>query len=251
MSPSIDLNCDMGESWYERQVGNDREIMPYISSCNLACGFHGGDALSMERTIGWALEAGTAIGAHPSYPDRKNFGRIKMNLPLERLSALIHYQIAALKGLVERQGGQLNHLKPHGALYHAANQDKEIALALANVAKDFQIPTLFGPPQGQLKKAALQIGLQFAAEGFADRAYESDLSLRARQKSDAILKGQKALDQAISLAQNQTVTDTQGQSHQLKIDTLCIHGDHPGSAQLAQKLHQSLKIAPVPRGRPI
>lgn len=235
---TIDLNCDMGESWYGHKVGNDLAILPYISSCNLACGFHGGDALSMTNTIMAALDHDVAIGAHPSFPDRKNFGRVKMNIPAEQMRALLRYQIAALQGMVESLGGKVRHLKPHGGLYHAASSDKALAQILAELTCDFGIPLLFGPPRGFLRQAADQLGLQFAAEGFADRAYESDLGLRSRRLAGAILHGQAAVDQAVSIAQKREVTDINGYTHKLEVETICIHGDHNGSEHLAREINR-------------
>ncbi|MEO0625526.1 MAG: 5-oxoprolinase subunit PxpA [Bacteroidota bacterium] len=242
---TIDLNCDMGESWYNKKVGNDQAIMPHISSCNLACGFHGGDALSMQQTIKWALEEGVSIGAHPSYPDRKNFGRVKMDLSIDHMRALMTYQISALKGMVESMGGQVRHLKPHGVLYHTANVNLDLAQVMVETAYQFHIPILFGPPSGFLRQAAERIGLHFASEGFADRVYESDLRLRSRQLPDALLHGQAAIDQAVSLARQQEVSDANGQTHSLSIDTICLHGDHPGAALLAKRISDVLSVAPV------
>lgn len=242
----IDLNCDMGESWYDRQVGQDRAIMPLISSCNLACGFHGGDALSLQRTIGWALAANVAIGAHPSYPDRKYFGRRELSLPLENLSALLQYQIAALQGMVIQQGGQLQHLKAHGALYHRAASDPELANTLAQLARDFSIPILFGPPHSALASAAKEQGLDFAAEGFIDRTYEADLRLRSRQLAGAILEDpSQAAAQALQLAADGQIRDNHGQLHDLVVQTLCVHGDHPQSLAILRAVRNSLDQAGI------
>jgi len=133
---TIDLNCDMGESYGNYKIGNDDRIMPYITSCNVACGFHGGDPLQIERTIKNALKHNLQIGAHPSYPDLQGFGRRKMNVPPDELKAIIKYQIAAVKGIAESLGGKLTYVKPHGALYNSAADDKEIVASIVNAIKE-------------------------------------------------------------------------------------------------------------------
>lgn len=242
MAMQIDLNCDMGESWYERELGQDAAVLPVISSCNLACGFHGGDTLTMERTIAGALSHGVAIGAHPSYPDRKHFGRRAMEMPIDRLRSLIQYQVAALQGMVSLQGGQLQHIKAHGALYHRAAADQATANMLALLAQDFEIPLLFGPPNSALATAASKHSLDFAAEGFIDRAYEADLCLRSRQLNGAIIEDpSRAAAQALQLARDGQVTDFYGKQHALSVQTLCLHGDHPRVVELATEVLKTLR----------
>ena len=238
----IDLNCDMGESWYEQKVGQDEAVLPVISSCNLACGFHGGDSLTMERTIAGALSQGVAIGAHPSYPDRENFGRRAMEIPIDRLRSLIQYQLAALQGMVALQAGQLQHLKAHGALYHRAAADQATADMLALLALDFGIPLLFGPPNSALANAAAKHCLNFAAEGFIDRVYERDLRLRSRSIEGAIIENPaKAAEQAVKLARDGRVSDSEGEEHELSVQTLCLHGDHLRVAELAAEVLKTFR----------
>jgi len=231
----MDLNADLGESWYHHRVGNDADLMPLLDSCNIACGFHGGDAMTLRETIDLALEHQVAIGAHPSFPDRKNFGRQAMEIPAPDLYALLLYQVAALKGMTEAAGGRLHHLKPHGALYHNLNGSIAGADALARVAVALEVPIIYGPPSGQLKMLAHVHGLNFWAEGFADRAYEPSLHLRSRQLPGATLEDPASVvKQVSSMVKEQTVLAVDGNTYPLSVQTICIHGDHPGSVERAR-----------------
>ncbi|WP_420459936.1 5-oxoprolinase subunit PxpA [Neolewinella sp.] len=240
------LNADLGESWYDRQIGDDAGLMPYLDLCNLACGFHGGDALTMQRTIALALEHGVKIGAHPSFPDRANFGRQVMELPADQLEALLLYQVAALQGMTWAAGAaaSLHHLKPHGALYHYANAHPLAAGAVAGVAAKLGIPHLLGPPTGELRRAVDAEGLAFLAEGFADRRYDPSLHLRPRTETDACIDGvAEAVEQALLLARGQVRT-TDGSSRELQIATLCLHGDHAGAVERARAIREALDAIP-------
>ena len=241
------LNADLGESWYDQQVGNDAGLMPYVDLCNLACGFHGGDALTMQRTIAMAQEHGVKIGAHPSFPDRSNFGRQVMKLPTEQLGALVLYQVAALQGMVRAVGAPpLYHLKPHGALYHYANSHAPAASVIVHAALKLGIAHLLGPPTGELRRAAVAKGLGFLAEGFADRRYEPTLHLRPRTQADACIDSvEEAVGQTLLLAKG-WVRTTDGTNRKLQIETLCLHGDHAGAAQRARALREALG-ATLPR----
>ena len=239
------LNADLGESWYDRQIGDDAGLMPYLDLCNLACGFHGGDALTMRRTILLAQEHGVKIGAHPSFPDRANFGRQAMELPTDRLEALVLYQVAALQGMVRAAGARpVYHLKPHGALYHYANAHTAAGRAVAGVARDLGIPYLMGPPTGELRNAADGMGLSYLAEGFADRRYEPTLHLRPRTQTDACIDGvAESVEQALLLVRGK-VRATDGATYNLRVETLCLHGDHPGAAERARALREALDATP-------
>lgn len=237
----MDLNADLGESWYAKRVGNDAELMPLLDSCNIACGFHGGDAATLRDTIELALEHNVAIGAHPSFPDRKHFGRRPMDVPAPDLYALLLYQVSALKGMVEAAGGTLHHLKPHGALYHYLNGSIGGADALARVAIALKIPIIYGPPTGQLSLMAHLHELDFWAEGFADRAYEPSLHLRSRQKEGAILASPEAVTEQVRLlVSEKAVVATDGKQYPLAVQTLCIHGDHPGAVNRARRVRELL-----------
>lgn len=237
----MDLNADLGESWYDRQVGNDADLMPYLDSCNVACGLHGGDALTQLRTIELALHYRVAIGAHPSFPDRKNFGRRVMQLDPDRLSALLVYQVGGLSSLVRAAGATLHHLKPHGALYHYADQEEWAAHAIAKTAELLNIAIVYGPPGGKLEQATQSAGLEFWAEGFVDRVYEPSLRLRSREEAHAIIEDPTAAaEQARQLAVRERVKASDGNWHSLSVQTLCIHGDHPGAVARAKAIRAAL-----------
>ncbi len=237
------LNADLGESWYTTQVGDDAALMPYLDTCNLACGFHGGDALTLQRTIAQALHHGVTIGAHPSFPDRKNFGRAVMHLDPNRLYALILYQVGGLTALVRAEAGTpLHHLKPHGALYHFANETPGAAAAIVRVMTCLDIPILFGPPTGELRQAATRGGIAFWAEGFVDRVYEPSLHLRSRQLPEASIdEPAAAAEQARRLLTENIVVASDGRAYPLLVDTLCIHGDHPGAVDRARAVRAVLE----------
>ncbi len=233
---NIDLNCDLGESYGKHTSLYDAEIMPYLSSCNIACGFHSGDPLTIERTIKMALEQGVAIGAHPAFPDLQGFGRRRMLMPAEELTAVVRYQVAALKGMVEALGGQLHHVKLHGALYNLAAKDETTAqaclTAIKSIDEKLKVYGLSGSVMGDI---ATKSGLSFVHEVFADRAYEADASLRSRQLEGAVLVDEKqVLQQVKMMVQQGQVMSHNGQTLAIQADTLCLHSDTPGSARLAQ-----------------
>lgn len=241
MKPILDLNADLGESWYTHQVGDDANLMPLLDSCNIACGFHGGDARTLQQTIELALEHGVAIGAHPSFPDRKNFGRKRLEIPLDTLEALLLYQIGALQAMARANSTNLHHIKPHGALYHYLNDTSEAASALMRVANALEISIVYGPPRGALRAAAAGAGLEFWSEGFADRTYEPSLKLRPRSKPNATINDPRdAAEQVRLLAQEQVVIAGDGSRHPLKVDTVCIHGDHPSALARAKAVRNVL-----------
>lgn len=223
------VNADLGESWYDRKVGNDAALMPRLDACNLACGFHGGDAYTTLKTIELALEYGVDIGAHPSFADRKNFGRKRLDVDPEILYAQLLYQVSALKGMVESYGVTLTHLKPHGALYHFANEDSAAAQNVAMVAATLDIPVVYGPPTGYLRDFAEAEGLACWAEGFADRAYRPDGRLVPRTEAGAVLSVADAKQQLANLSEGFVVA-TNGSRLELAVDTVCVHGDHAGAA---------------------
>lgn len=244
---SIDLNCDLGE--YERlsDAANDAAIMPYLSSCNVACGGHAGNRQVIEHTVALARAAGVHVGAHPSYPDRTHFGRRTMTLPEHELRASIRAQLCLVKTLVEAQGERLWHVKPHGALYNQAAADYDLALLLAEevAAVDAEL-LFFGLAQSQLAEAAAAVGLRFVAEGFADRAYTATGHLVPRSESGAVIDDTGLMTKRVVewLQQGHVETAT-GSSVKLAIETLCLHGDHADSLQTAKCLHAALLQAGV------
>jgi len=226
---SIDLNCDMGESYGRFQIGNDQAVFPLITSSNIACGFHGGDPLHLENTISMAIAHNTRIGAHPSYPDLMGFGRQKMQIPFPQLKALVKYQVAALKGLVESQGAQLAYVKPHGALYNSIAKDpKEAQVVLEAIQEIDPHLQLMGLAGSHLADLAAQMNIRFIAEAFADRKYESDGHLVARDKAGSVLQNpQEIADQVLSIVRDQQVSTLDQTLVSLRADSICIHGDNP------------------------
>lgn len=238
---NMELNADLGESWYDRRIGNDAELMPYLDACNVACGFHGGDALTMRQTVALALDHGVKIGAHPSFPDRRHFGRRILHLPVDQLTALLLYQVGALSAMARAAGTTLHHLKLHGALYHYADEQPPVAAAVVEVMGMLDIGILYGPPSGALEAACRPADVTFLAEGFVDRVYEPTLHLRSRQKENAsIADPAGAAEQARQLMQEGKVTASDGRQYCLRVRTLCIHGDHPGAVARARAVREVL-----------
>jgi UPF0271 protein len=242
----IDLNCDMGEGLGEYQLGYDDEIMPYISSANIACGYHVGSPLTMARTVRMAKEAGVVIGAHPSYPDLEGFGRREMNLAPEEVEAMVLYQIGALAAICRAEGVELNHVKPHGALYNQAARDIHLAEAIARAVKRFSHSlVLVGLAGSKLIEAGLDAGLVIAREAFPDRAYMPDGSLMPRSLPGAVLEDpQQVMLNALQLAQDGIrVEKTDGGIEHYLVDTLCLHGDNPAAVENARLVSQVLRDA--------
>ncbi|MCP9237272.1 5-oxoprolinase subunit PxpA [Lewinella sp. JB7] len=239
------LNADLGESWYDHHVGDDAGVMPHLDACNIACGFHGGDALTILRTIDLAVRHGVAVGAHPSFPDRKNFGRVAQTLAPDALYAMLLYQISAVAGMVRTlTGARLHHVKAHGALYHYVDREADAARTLVRVVSELDVPILFGPPGGALAEAARAHRIDYFAEGFVDRRYEPSLLLRARTEADACIADvAEACEQARLLTTGQ-VRATDGKLYPLAVRTLCIHGDHTGAATRARAVRETLEAIP-------
>ena len=250
----IDLNCDLGESYGKMTSQYDEIIMPYLSSCNIACGFHSGDPMTMEHTVEMAMQHGAAIGAHPSFPDLQGFGRRVMHIPQAELTAIIRYQIAALKGMTEALGGTLHHVKPHGALYNFAAKNEAAAQAVINAVKSIDAKLIiYGLPNSFLEKKATQADLPFAKEAFADRRYERDGSLRTRTHEDAVIEQEnEVLAQVKMMVSEKQVSTHDGEIIPLEADTICLHSDTQGAAHLARQIYEMLtsngiKIHPVKR----
>jgi 5-oxoprolinase (ATP-hydrolysing) subunit A len=229
----IDLNCDLGESFE-----NDTAIMPYITSANIACGFHAGDASVMQTTVRLAKQHGVSIGAHPGWPDFQNFGRNEMDLPSDRTEALVLYQIGALAGIAKAEGMELVHVKPHGALYNQAAQDKELAQAVVRAVKAFNRKLiLVGLAGSCLVEAGYEAGLQVANEGFPDRAYNPDGTLMSRSIKNAVIEApEDVAENAVRLIKDGIIFD----GKRANIDTLCLHGDNVNVAENAKMLRTVL-----------
>lgn len=239
----IDLNCDMGESFGAYQMGNDAEVLKYVTSANIACGYHAGDPSVMRKTVELALENGTAIGAHPGFPDLVGFGRRNMTVSEKEAYDLTLYQIGALYGFVKAQGGRLQHVKPHGALYNAAAKDAKLAGAIAKAVYDLDPEMiLFGLSGGELIRAGKNIGLQTASEVFADRTYQPDGSLTPRTQSNALIEDDEtAVSQVVRMVKDGLVRDVNGEDVSIEADTVCIHGDGVHALAFAEKINSRLK----------
>ncbi|BBI32170.1 LamB/YcsF family protein [Cohnella abietis] len=228
---AIDLNADLGEGYDVYEWGSDDIILNYVSSANIACGFHAGDPHTMRKAVESCLKLGVAIGAHPGLPDRLGFGRREMSVTPEEAADFVLYQVGALQAYVKAAGGSLQHVKLHGALYHMAAKDERLANAIVKCISQLD-PTLllYGPHGSQLEVAAKVKGIRFISEGFADRVYLPDGSLMPRSQPDAVIvETENVVNQAISLA-------SAG-----KFETLCFHGDTPKAREHAQQIVERMK----------
>lgn len=239
----IDLNCDAGESFGAYKIGNDEELFDYVSSVNIACGFHAGDPNVMRRTVGLALQKRVAIGAHPGLPDLSGFGRRAMKVSRDEVYNLIVYQIGALQAFVQAEGGKMNHVKPHGALYNMAAKDMEIARAIAEaVYKVDRHLILYGLSGSMLVEAGKQIGLRTAQEAFADRTYRADGSLTNRSRSDALItNAEDAVLQIVRMIHEGKAGTIDGIEIPICADTICIHGDGPHALTFVKEMRNTLK----------
>jgi len=243
----IDLNCDMGEVPEAIADGTQEALMRSITSVNIACGGHAGDEHTMKATIEQALRWKLAIGAHPGYPDRANFGRLELKVPLNEISASIFEQVKALADAAARCGARMAHVKPHGALYNQAVKNRELAEAIAKGvarwSKDIVLVGLAGSPMLDVFREA---GFAVAAEAFADRRYEADGTLRSREFEDALIRNpEEAAWQALGIAERGVVIASEGSEVDVDAQTLCIHGDTPGAPKIAETVARILREAGV------
>lgn len=247
MAQVLDLNCDMGESYGAWTMGNDMAILPYVTSANIACGFHAGDPGTMRSTVAAALELGVAVGAHPGLPDLVGFGRRTMAVSPQEAYDMMVVQIGALAGVAASQGGRLHHVKPHGALYNMAARNPELAHALAKAVFDMDASLIFyGLASSELTRAAEQMGLRVAHEVFADRTYQSDGTLTPRSHPEAMIHDSDvSTQQVLRMVQQGCVHTLQGTDVSLRADTLCLHGDQPGALHFAQQIRRSLNDAGI------
>jgi len=239
---SLDLNCDMGESYGSWSIGNDAVLLDYVTSANIACGFHAGDPATMHKTVQLAIEKGVAVGAHPSLPDLQGFGRRAMNISPDEAYDLIVYQVGALAGFARALGGKLSHVKPHGALYNMAVTDKKLAQAIAEGVKDID-PTLvlFGLASSELVRAGEDAGLTVANEVFADRTYQANGSLTPRTQPNAMIRDVDAsIEHVRRMVEDGKVRSLQGTEVPVRADTLCIHGDEPTALDFVLKIRKAL-----------
>lgn len=233
----------MGESFGAWRMGNDFVLMDYVSSVNIACGFHAGDASTMRQTVETAVNKGVKIGAHPSFPDLQGFGRRDMKLSAAEVFDIVLYQVSALKGICEAFGTRLHHVKPHGALYNQAAKNAETAGAIAGAVKKIDKTLVFYGLSGSLLiTEAEKIGLTTASEVFADRTYAPDGTLTPRTEPNALITDEKqAIAQVLQMIFDQKVTATNGETIPIKAETVCIHGDGAKSLEFATKINAELK----------
>jgi UPF0271 protein len=242
---TIDLNCDLGESFGAYRIGLDDEVIPLITSANIACGWHAGDPLVMDRTIRLAREAGIGIGAHPGYPDLMGFGRRSMACSLEEVRAYIIYQVGALKAFCAANGVRLNHVKPHGALYNNAVGDADltraIAEAVASVDDSLLLVVLAGADNAEKKAIGEKAGIRVVCEAFPDRAYTPEGTLQPRGCEGAVLADPREVARrALAMAGEGRVTAVDGTTVNLAPDTLCVHGDSPAALELVTTIRGRL-----------
>lgn len=246
----IDLNSDLGESFGNYTIGRDEEIIELVSSVNIACGWHGGDANVMADTVKQAIKKNVAIGCHPGFPDLMGFGRRAMQVSPKELKNYIKYQIGALDAFVRSEGGRMQHVKPHGAMYNMAAKDKAMADAIAEAV--FEVDSeliLMGLSGSQLLESAKTIGLKTASEVFADRAYQNDGSLVPRSQEGALIHdGEKAVKQVLQMIEKGTVTSLSGQEIPLVAESICVHGDNEKALAFVRLIRQRLDQANIQVG---
>ncbi|WP_186672395.1 LamB/YcsF family protein [Sporosarcina sp. BP05] len=239
----VDLNCDLGESFGRYKLGEQQEILKYVTSANIACGFHAGDPSVMRETVKLAIENGVKIGAHPGLPDLNGFGRREMKITPQEGYDMVVYQIGALQGFLATFNETMQHVKPHGALYNMSAKDTKLAEAIAQAVYDVSPSlVLFGLAGSELTKAGEKIGLRTAHEVFADRTYQSDGTLTSRSQSDALLTNQEqAVAQIVKMVTEGKVISQQNTEVSLKADTICIHGDGEHALDFAKYSKESLE----------
>ena len=243
----VDLNCDLGESFGAYTIGLDDQVIPHVTSANIACGAHAGDPSVMRNTVRCAHAAGVAIGAHPGYPDLMGFGRRALAMGPDDVYASILYQVGALAAFAKAEGAQLHHVKPHGALYNAAAKDATLAQAIAQAVKDFDDQLiLVGLAGSESITTAQNVGLRTASEFFADRAYQENGTLVPRTLAGAVITDkQKAIERTLRAVKEGVVESEMGTVIPIAADTICIHGDSPAAVAFAAEIRAALEAAGV------
>ncbi len=238
----VDLNCDLGESFGNYKIGMDEEVIKFISSANIACGFHASDPLVMAKTVEMAKENRVKVGAHPGFPDLVGFGRRNMNVSAAELKTMVQYQIGSLNAFCIANGVKMNHVKPHGAMYNMAAKDIKLASAIAEgIAEVDSSLILLGLSGSQLISAAKEVGLKTASEVFADRAYEEDGSLVARTKSGAVITNEEEVfNRVIGMIKTGRVKAITGKEIPIQVDSICVHGDNPKALNFVRMIRERL-----------
>ena len=249
---SVDLNCDMGESFGPWKMGQDELLMDYVSSVNIACGFHAGDPRTMRLTVEAATRKNVAIGAHPGYPDIQGFGRRELNMSPSEVYEIVLYQVGALSAFANAAGSQLSHVKPHGALYNSAAKDSRLAEAIASAVRDAgDHLILVGLSGSKLIDEAKKKGLKTLNEVFGDRTYRDDGSLTPRTVSGSLIEDPNtAAAQSLQMVSRKTVTSTSGKEIPVQADTICIHGDGERVLDFARSIRSILQQHHVEIKRP-
>lgn len=247
MLDRIDINCDMGESFGTYTLGRDSEVMEYISSANIACGWHAGDPMVMEQTVRLAKEKGVAVGAHPGYLDLMGFGRRRMDLTLNEIENYLLYQMGALYAFARAHGLPLQHVKAHGALGNVAFVDLEVSKTIARAAARFSKAIVFVALAGTVMvQAAKEVGVRFVEEVYADRVYNPDGTLQSRKIVGSVIHDpEKAAGQALTMVQEGYVIANDGTQVRVKPETLCIHGDTPQAIAILQRIREALQKASI------
>jgi len=237
---SIDLNCDMGESYGAWKMGADAEVMPFISSANIACGFHGGDPATIRKTVRLAVDHGVAIGAHPSLPDLQGFGRRVMKITPQDMYDLVVYQAGAVEAFARAAGSRLHHVKCHGALYNMAANDEALSEAMARAARDLGGIMLYALSNSKMMQTAKKLGVPVAGEVFADRGYSDDGTLAPRDRPGGMIEDAgEAVARALAMIEQGFVTSLSGRRVPVAADTLCLHGDQPGAVAFAKAIRKA------------
>lgn len=237
----IDLNCDIGESFGTYTLGNDEEILDYVSSANIACGFHAGDPITMEKTVRLALDKGVSLGAHPGFPDLLGFGRRTMDISSDEVRAYMIYQIGALYGFVKALGGKLQHVKPHGALYNQAAKDYKLSKAIATAIYDIDNELiLVGLANSKLIEAGNDVGLKTANEVFADRNYNKEGTLVSRKNENAVITNTHECVSRVLTMICENKIPVENEFIHVKAHTICLHGDNEKSLDFARNLREAL-----------
>jgi 5-oxoprolinase (ATP-hydrolysing) subunit A len=252
MSNGMDLNADLGESFGRWTLGDDERLVAHLSSANLACGFHAGDFLVMEATVALCRRAGVAVGAQPGYPDLLGFGRRPMPFAPDEVESLVRYQIGALEAFCRSAGVEMQHVKPHGALYNQAAVDPSLARAVARATAGFSRDLLlYGLASSEaMAGAAADAGLRFVPEAFADRRYLADGTLQPRTQPGSVLTdAAEAAEQAVAIAAG-SASAVDGSSVELRAESICCHGDTPGAVEIAAAVRKALEGAGVAIGPP-
>ena len=238
----VDLNSDLGESFGNYTLGMDEEILKYVSSANVACGWHAGDPMVMEQTIVLAKEYGTAVGAHPGFPDLMGFGRRNMAVTPEEAKAYIKYQLGALWAFTESHGLKIQHVKPHGAIYNMAAVDEKLAIAMCEAVYEVDKDIIFmGLAGSKMITAAEKVGLKAASEVFADRAYNDDGTLVSRKLPGSMIKDKDlAIKRVVRMIKEGKVETINGNDIDIKADSVCVHGDNPKALEFVKNIRETL-----------